>query len=317
MTSTFKIFGKNLPKVLLPYIDVHSIFEVEKYARETRYDLDYMTLTGTDRENAFLEALRKIDSQTLNKAGIKKQQIWQEGWAENLQMFIENPRYESLIPKFYKKAVMRAGQDLLVSEDPLFRFYLWDLLTTWVFKKFLGNYKTIVEYGAGTGYNLVKLAEFFPEARLFGGEWVSSGIELMNRVGKEFKIPITGFYCDMFNPAQQNMFHENPNINLKDAAVLTLGSMEQMGNNFTDFAHHLIKSKPGLVLHMEPVREYYQKNTLLDYVCMKFHDQRNYLGNYLTFLKNHSDVEIVYEQPIEVGTIYQMSWNILVWKTKN
>ena len=62
-------------------------------------------------------------------------------------------------------------------------------------------------------------------------------------------------------------------------------SLEQVSNKFYDFIAFLIKRKPKICIHIEPIVELLDENIFLDYLSKRFHIQRNYLNGLLPFLQ--------------------------------
>ena len=61
--------------------------------------------------------------------------------------------------------------------------------------------------------------------------------------------------------------------------------MEQVGLRYKNFFHYLRNNKPSLVVNFETLNELYNNNNFSDYLSRQFITKRNYLRNYLSFLK--------------------------------
>jgi hypothetical protein len=64
-----------------------------------------------------------------------------------------------------------------------------------------------------------------------------------------------------------------------------VASLEQIGKNFKKYVNFLRKKKPKLVINIEPINELMDKTLILDYLCVKYCQKRNYLEGYFSYLK--------------------------------
>ena len=170
----------------------------------------------------------------------------------------------------------------------------------------------IYEFGAGTGYNLVLGAQYFPDKNFYGSDFVQSAVDLINLVAKEKNINLKGNLFDMINP--------NPNYKIKEkSAVFTMGAMEQLSGNVINMFDYLILQKPDICIHMEPEVGFYDKNVLEDYLASKFQEKRGYtniISTYLRQLEYEGKIEILKIKRISFGSLYMEGYNLFVWKNK-
>ena len=71
----------------------------------------------------------------------------------------------------------------------------------------------------------------------------------------------------------------------QDTAVITIHSIEQLGNSFSPILDYLLYKKPGIVFHLEPIFEFYDSGNDLDDLAIKYHKKKNYLNGYLPALE--------------------------------
>lgn len=277
-------------------------------------DFNYKKLTPKNRDKTILEIIKRIDSDGFALAGREGKGRWEKGWSENLDNFI-NKGYDlsELIPKYVRpNQICRLYCDYIVTLDPNFELNYFTILRLWLFKKYLKDAGSIYEFGCGTGYNLPIMAKLFPEKELYGLDWSTAAVDIVNLIGQKHKMKIRGYLFDMFSP----------DLNLqifKDSVVLTIGSLEQLGENHQQFTDFLLKKSPSLCIHVEPICELYDENNLIDYLAIKYHKTRNYLNGYLTYLeklRNDNAIQMIKIQRVLFGSLFHDGWSLVIWKPK-
>lgn len=277
-------------------------------------DFRYKILDNDEYDSVLFDVLRKIDSDNLTIAGEEKKVIWESGWRENLQNFIEKGyNIDELTPKYY-----RPGQSLRIyrkyskGNDPNFEYNFFKVLRSWLFMKYFINFDCIYEFGCGPGHNLVALAKLYPEKKIFGFDWAKSSVELVNKIALIYKLNMEGNLFDMFQPDKNIQFNKN-------SIVFTMGALEQLGHNYQLFLNFILKKKPSLCIHVEPFIELYDENNFLDYIAIKNHKKRNLLGNYIGILKeleSQCSLEILKIQRVFFGGPLADAWSFVIWRPK-
>ena len=92
-----------------------------------------------------------------------------------------------------------------------------------------------------------------------------------------------------------------------------------MGENYKDFVNYLIYKKPDLCIHFEPMSEILDQNSLVDKLSVLYFEKRNYLKNYLTYLReleNEGIIEIIKEQRLYGGSYFIEGYPIVIWRPK-
>lgn len=280
----------------------------------TKTDFRYKRLVGEERDKVLLDVLMKIDSSQLTAVGKEKKVTWREGWSENLQNFLEkNYNITELIPKYYRPGqVLRIYRDYATTFNPNFEFNVFKVFRLWLFRKYLKDVESVYEFGCGPGHNLVALAELYPKKKIYGLDWVVASQDLVNKIAEVYKYNITACRFDMFTP------DENLEI-ANNSAILTFGSLEQLGRDYESFLQFLLKKSPTLCLNVEPFCELYDEDHLLDYVAIKYQEKRKYLANYLNRLRqfeNEGKIEILKTQRMLFGSLHYDGWSFVVWKPK-
>lgn len=275
-------------------------------------DFRYKELDKEKRDSTILEILKYIDS---DKKKIGDKDRWEKGWSENLNSFIEN-RYDlsKLVPLYVKSnQILRLYQDYVIPCDAYTEINFFTVMRHWMLKRYLKDLDVVYEFGCGPGYNLTLIHELFPDKKLYGLDWSTSSINILNILKYKLGMNINGILFDMFDP--------DYGINLEqNSLVLTIGSMEQIGGNHQKFTDFLIDKNPELCVHIEPLYELYDENNLVDNIAMRFHKNRNYLNNFLPTLLNlekENKINILKINRMKFGSIFHDGWSMIVWSPRN
>lgn len=275
-------------------------------------DFSYSTISGHEYDILILNILKRIDEDKQIIGTPERHQIWDKGWEENLESFI-NSNYDlsELIPKF-----IRYGQQLrynlryVKSSNPKFELDYYSIFRQWLFKKYLHNYNNIYEFGCGTGFNLVALAQLYPEKTLYGLDFVSSSIDLVNKIAEHYKYNMKGYLFDMISPNLKFVLEEN-------SAIFTIGSIEQLADEFENFVDYILKQPVSLCIHVEPIIELYDENNLIDYLAIKFQGKRGYtkgLLPYLQKLESNKIIDILKIKRLYFGNVMMEGYNYIIWR---
>jgi len=275
-------------------------------------DFRYKILEGEERDRVLLDVLKKIESDTQIIGAAGRQDVWEQGWEGNLQDFINSGyNLDTLTPKFIRpNQVIRFKGNYIMPSNPMFELDYFRVFRRWLFNKYLRDVDSIYEFGCGTGFNLVELAQLYPEKKLHGLDFVPSSRDLVNKIGEVYGWKITGYLFDMLSP-DENFEIEN------NSAIFTIGAIEQLAGNFEPFLQFLFKSSPELCIHIEPTIELYDENNLIDYLAMKFHRKRGYTENYLTRLREleaQNRIEILKVKRPFFGGLYMEGYSHMIWK---
>ncbi len=275
-------------------------------------NFDYEILQGQQRDSLMLEVVRKIDSGKMNIAGKEKQQVWETGWSENLDNFVESNYQESeLMPKYYRPSQpFRIDRQYARGEDPYYEYNFFRLLRGYISDRYLRDVDSIYEFGCGPGHNLLYFSRRFPEAKLHGLDWAQAAVNLVNKIGQVQGLNLTGYRFDMFDPNYDITIDPN-------SAMITMGALEQLGDNYKLFLEYLLKESPAICVNIEPLCELYDENNLIDYLAIRHHKQRNLLGNYIGSLKDlelEAKIEVLKIQRVLFGGLFVDGWSYVVWK---
>jgi hypothetical protein len=246
------------------------------------------------------------------KSGPEYQNIWEKGWQENLDLFKSSGNISDLIPKFVRKSEFVRFQGSWISpEDPNFETNFVELLREVIFRKFFSNSPAIWEVGSGTGLNLVHLSRIFPEKDLVGCDWTNSSIDIISELNKHLGLNIKGHLFDLFSPNLELIRSIN-----SDSGLLTIGTLEQSGENFHAFLDFVLASPFKTVVHLETNYELYDKSCLFDYLAVRYIEKRNWLKGYfaaLRELEHDGKIKIIDERKT-FGSFFHDGYTYTVWE---
>lgn len=281
----------------------------------TKTDFRYRIIDGKERDDVILNVLRKIESDKQKIGSPERENVWEKGWSENLNEFVEsNGDLKKLVPKFIRpNQAIRLNQKYVMPSKPNFELDYFSVFRLWIFKKYLKDFDHIYEFGCGTGFNLVVLASLFPEKKLYGLDYVASSVNIVNKICEIYGWDISGHLFNMISPDEKFKIKNN-------SAIFTFGSVEQLASKFDAFLQFLLKNKPKLCIHMEPTIELYDGDNLIDYLAIKFHKKRGYTEKFLTRLKELEEqgkIEILKVKRLFFGSLYMEGFSYIVWKPKD
>lgn len=288
--------------------------EVSRYCGELLETLDfrYKECSPETRERIFLNAIKKCDNAKLSVSGSHRLNDWRAGWGEILQEFhTSGGDLKILVPKdLHPDRPLRYNRNYIIPFSSSFEHDFALVFRYWLFKKYCKDYNNIYEFGCGTGQNLAVLAELYPEKRLFGMDWVPESQELLKAIVDKHGWQIEGHRFDLFDPNYELEI-------LPNSLVYTSSAMEQLGGDYGSFLSYLLAKKPSLCINVECTQEYYDENTLYDYVALRYHKTRNYLSGFLTRLRaleKEKVIKIVATRRTGLGSLYHEGYMYVIWK---
>jgi len=275
-------------------------------------DFRYRVLKGDERDSVLVDVTKKIDTGQLSVAGAEGKPRWDKGWSETLRVFLEEGHdVAELRPKYIRPGQpLRLNQQYVISADPEFEASWYEVFRLWLFKTFLRDVDAVYEFGCGSGFNLAVLAALYPEKELHGLDWAVSSKEIVDEMGKVFGWNMRGHVFDFFNPDRSLKIADN-------SAVVTIGALEQTGRDYEAFLLYVLDSLPALVVHVEPIVEWYDAGDLVDDAAIKFHRKRQYWEGYpdrLRELEREGRVEILKAKRSFFGSLYIEGYSQLVWR---
>jgi len=277
-------------------------------------ELIYLSLNSVE-ENNIKELLEKeINNAKNRKVGEHRKDLWSDVWNDVLKKF-EDSLFDikALNPDFISKTnYLRFNGKYIKPVNKNFEMNFYEIIRYIISKTYFANYENIYEFGCGSCFNLASFANNFPNKNFFGSDWAPSSKKIIDLLRAKHNLNIRGFILDFFNP--------NKNQSIKSNSLfLTMCSFEQIGNKFDQILDFFISHKPGLVVQLEPINEFYDLKNPFDRYAFNYHTNRNYLTNYfsrLVDLEKQNIIDILYKSRIGFGSFYQESYSLIVWQPK-
>lgn len=274
-------------------------------------DTTYRHANIDEFQEYMLYVLRKMEQYDTIRTIDKSLEAFERGWKENLNMLIDgNDLHLSLKPKYFRpNKFLRYNNGLIVSNNLDLEYNLFTIARHVIFTKYLYPFDNIYELGCGSCQNLLSLSELFPSKKLFGFDWTTSSVGIAKQLANTLNRNIYGTILDMTKPSIDITLEHG-------SAVITIHSLEQIGKQYDELLSFIIRSKPGIVIHYEPMIEFYNDNNLLDYIAMLYNQKRNYLSGFykeLCSLEKQCKIEILEaKRPYLGGIIHESS--LIVWR---
>ena len=270
------------------------------------------TPLATNQRDAHIHAiLKRIEEGLVARTTEANLAAFEAGWHENyLQCAEQGINWETLRPKYVKPfSIVRLNQEFVAPNNP---FLPDDLLLQYVqiaAAKYLVDVDHIIEFGCGTGRFLHRLTQLFPNKHLIGTDWTQASLKLLTLMS-ESGCKVTGRIFDLTHP--------DASFNLpKNSAVITIGALEQIGSHHRAFTNYLLLQRPSVVIHLEPIHEFYNPDNLVDYLADVYHHRRKYLQGYWTRLRaleTEGQLCILSAQRMFSGDPFHESSSLIVWK---
>ena len=110
-----------------------------------------------------------------------------------------------------------------------------------------------------------------------------------------------------------NQFYEKQSknkLNNKGTVFFTSGSMEQLGAEWDSLFTFFSDSNINYIFHVEPILELYS-DSRLESLSSSFHQKKNYLTGYFSFLETQSKFDVSYSKT-DFGTLYDQGFNVVI-----
>jgi SAM-dependent methyltransferase len=275
--------------------------------------LTYREISSEERDVCLMKIIDTLLDEYLVYSGEHRHGQWDIGWSENLAEYTAKKNPSSVKPKYFGKYPINRLERRFVkaiSED--YEVRMLGILQYWLFEKYLRDYANVYEFGCGTGHNLLRLREVNKKAELWGLDWAESSQKLIAKLKSDkLDTNINGANFDFFKP--------NHSFRLKNnSAIFTVAALEQIGDRYKEFVDYLIKNKPSLCLHIEPVAELLEPDkNLLDYLSVAYFKKRKYLSGFLDYLKvleKGGSISILDARRSYIGSFFVDGYSIIVWR---
>ena len=309
---------------ILPFIELnparlHEAFALPSGAADlirphlTAGDFRAHPATPAERDAYILELLELIRSPRIERSEAENREAWTRGWQQNLEEArAAGFASSTLKPKYFRgNRFLRWQGDVLVSENPQIEYDLFVLARRLLFGTYLRGAKTIYEVGSGSSNNLWLLSEMFPDANIVGLDWVPPAVQLATELGQATGRRIEGRQFNMMDPDPS--FRPEPG-----SAIVTIHALEQIGDRHGALIDWLVAARPSIVLHYEPILEFYDPANLTDYLALWYSQKRTYLTGFwpaLAARRDAGDIEIVQAHRPKLGGVYHEA-SVIAWKSR-
>ena len=307
------MFGFNTRKLnIMDFCNILGIHDLPDVLVEkvNAYNLKYELLfPGVEDDVITLKILKLLENNTFTKTGDKD--LWEKGWNENLIDIKTTKDLRCLIPKYTNRdSICRLNGKYIKTENPFFESQLFDIMRHYIFMEYFSDCSNIFEFGCGSGQNIVAMAELYPEKQIYGLDWTEASVDIMNHLGETYNLKVEGHLFDVCSPDYNIEIPEN-------SGVTTIGCLEQIHTDYREFVDYLIYNRPKIVVHIEPILEFYDDTNLTDYLAIKYHKQKNYLNGYYTYLKeleSNGEIRIIKTHNSVFGNIFNNPWSQIIWE---
>ena len=273
------------------------------------FDKNVKVLNNSQRKDLLSEINDEIKTNKLTKTDDKnRRNIWNKSWS----MPAKFSKY--YVPQYIKdQKYFRICGHFVYSQTPYFEAKISRQILLYIFKKYVKKKHNICEFGAGSGKNIIFLKKANLVKDLFASDWVSSAVSLIKKNCNQNFLKVKSFKFDMKKPLNNIDF-------VSKTLVMTHHSMEQIYDKFKNFINILIKKKPILVVHLEPIIENYDPKDPIDRTAIKYHNKRKYLKNLKTHLYNleaKKVIKILHDQRFYFGTKFHEGYSLIIWEVNN
>ncbi len=275
----------------------------------------YSELNTIKRDKAIVDTLKKINTENRIVTSKGRKKIWEKGWGDINYNFKKKKNIKNLIPQFYSKRsnlYFRLNGSFIKSAKS-FEYEMIDIYRHWYFKKYFKNIENIYEFGAGSGHNLISLMKIFPQKKIFASDFSKNSVNLLKSISDYKNYNWKCFQFDMKKINKRIILKKN-------SAVYTSGSIEQLSGKIDNFFNFIIKNKPKVCIHIEPMPQLFKTNNLEDILSIMALEKKKYSTNFLEKiyqLKKQKKIKIIKLLKSPFGSQLIDGMNLLVWKFKN
>lgn len=308
--------NKFMKEIHIKSLDIEKLWgqKLTNYVKDkiNNYKLIYSPVSEKEQDEIFIKIVNTLLDPFLVYSGPHRLKQWEKGWGQNLTELKKEKDISAISPKYFSKyPINRLAQKFIKGVSKDYEKNMLYVILDYVFDKYLRTAENIYEFGCGTGHNLIKTREVNKEANLIGLDWSTSSQKIIKTVSDSGLIKnIQGHNFDFYKPNKKIKLGTN-------SAVYTVAALEQIGENFKPFVSYLLKNKPSICIHVEPIAEMLDETSLIDNLSMKYFRKRKYLNGYLNYLKtleNQGKIKILETKRTYIGSMYIEGYSVIVWK---
>lgn len=276
-------------------------------------DWSYEPLAGADRDAIVLDLIRRGDAGQISRVIPGDKSRWNKGWGENLDELRRSGSLDALVPRYIRSnQPVRLHGDLCRTRESAFELRWYEIFRDWLLRHFFVGFDHVYEFGCGSGYNVATLAQLYPQAEVTGLDWAEPSVEICERLRTEHGLRARGRQFDFFNPDTSMQMPPN-------SAVLTIGALEQTGTRFEPFLNYLVAQRPALVVNVEPIVEWYEDSSLVDYTAVRLHRMRDFWQGFPGWLAGQEaagTVEVLKRKRSWFGSLVLEGYSQTVWRPR-
>lgn len=272
----------------------------------------YTPFSQPERDKLILDFLLRIRDRQFSFVTEGDKTRWIEGWGENLEGFDQsNGDIDALLPKYIRPNMpVRLLGDFVKTEDPYFEKHWYEVFREWLFLTYFKEFDHIFEFGCGSGFNVARLSEMYPDAVVHGLDWALPSVQIVEKLRTKNGLNTQGHLFDFFEPDENIEIPPN-------SVVLTIGALEQTGYRNSKFLDFLVDKRPALVVHIEPTFDWYDESSLIDYLAITAHELRNFWRGYhekLHQLEEQGRVNILKTKRADFGSLVLEGYSQTIWQ---
>ncbi len=285
-------------------------FAVEKVAAA---DLRYRRLSPAERDAVVVRILKRLAQGPQSVLDEKRRALWADVWSDQHAKAASGAfSTQALEPGFVSgDAVVRIAGDFALAASPRLELDVYAVVRRILFHQWAGKASAAFEFGSGSAFNLEDLALMYPALPITGLDWAPAAVALVDDMARQRGFKMRGRAFDFFAPDDSL---EMP----RDAAVFTFCALEQIGPKFEPFVDFLLRKRPAVCVHLEPILEFYRpEQSLVDHLAVAFHSARNYLTGFQTHLKGLEStgrIRIFDERRLGFGSLFHEGYSVIVWQ---
>ena len=276
------------------------------------YKLAYIPLSKDDQDKIYIKIVDTLLDPFLVYSGPHRLKQWEKGWGQNLTELKKSRRINTISPHYFGKyKINRFCQEFVDGASDDYEKNMLYIILDFLFDKYLRDVDNIYEFGCGTGHNLLKAREVNPGANLFGLDWAKSSQKIIKKIADSGTIKsIKGYNFDFFKPNMKIKIASN-------SAIYTVAALEQVGADYKKFVSYLLKNKPSVCIHVEPIAELLEEKKLIDNLSIKYFRKRKYLCGYLDYLRQlekEKKIIVLDARRTYIGSMFIEGYSIIVWR---
>ncbi len=273
---------------------------------------EYHTITQEERDAYLLDVVQTLMKTSIVAAGEHRLEEWEDGWSENLRLLNLENAQNALVPKYYgKHPLSRWRRQIIRPVSSAFDYAILAFMVNWALETYASDAGCLFEFGCGPAYHLLRSRRINPAAHLVGLDWATASQKIIAKI-KEAKIETN------LEGRRFNFFEPDDSLDLPGtSAVYTVAALEQVGDQYEPFLQYLLRKRPAICIHFEPLEELLDERSLIDALSILYFRKRNYLRGFLTRLRQleaEGTISILRQQRIFSGSYYIEGHSLVVWK---